>query len=125
MSGKTFQGQVDRMSWVPGAQPRPELVDAILSHHGKATPQREIAPTLMGVVMGALIGVLLKGMALPGVPWGPETGLIGLLVGSVALLGFGASVAAAGLAIVIGRRHPHLLQWASVNLLTVLIVVLV
>ena len=124
MGGKTFQGQVDRMSWVPGAEPRPELVEAILSHHGQAAQRREIGPTLMAVAMGALIGLLLKGMALPGVAWGPETGVIGAVVGSVALLGFGASVAAAGLAFVIGRRHPLLLQWASVNLLTLVVVLL-
>ncbi|KUP92489.1 hypothetical protein [Tritonibacter horizontis] len=125
MSGKTFEGQVARMGWVPGAEPRPELVEAILRHHGKPVALRDITPTVLGVCVGALIGLLIKGLALATLPWGADGGWLGMLAGLMALLGGLMSVAGAVFAAMVSRRHPVLMQFASVNLLTLLIVIYV
>jgi len=124
VSGKSFEGQVSRMGWEPGARPRPELVDRILDHHGHDAG-RDIGPSLLGVALGALLGLLLKGMGLDGSPWGAGTGFFGDLIGALALGGFAAAVLAAVLGAMRAKSNPELLQFASINLLTVLIVYLV
>lgn len=124
MSGKTFEGQLTRIGWEPGARPRPELVDDILDYHGRGG-RRDIGPTLLGVAFGALLGLLLKGMALDGSPWGAGTGLFGDVIGAIALCGFLGAVLVAFLAALRAKTQPELLQFASINLLTLLIVYMV
>lgn len=124
MSGKTFEGQVARMGWEPGAQPRPELVDQILDYHGRGM-RREIGPTLWGVACGALIGVLLKGIALEAAPWGPGTGTIGAVIAALALAGFAGTLTVAFWGAWRARTRPEILQFGSINLLTLLVVFLV
>lgn len=124
MSGKRFEAQVARLDWQPGARPRAELVDSVLQHHGRDSA-REIAPAVWGVLVGALIGLLLKGMSLESAAWGPGSGLLGLGIGAVALSGLLASIFVAAKAARLGRKAPRLLQFASINLLTLALVQLV
>ena len=124
MSGKSFEAQVARLEWEPGARPRPELVESVLRHHGRDT-RREFAPGVWGVVLGALIGLLLKGLTMESAAWGPGSGWVGLAVGAVAVLGLLGSIGFAAKAATLGRKSPKLLQFASINLLTLALVQLV
>jgi len=123
VSGKTFEGQVARMGWEPGARPRPELVDLILDHHGRGQ-RRQIGPTLWGVALGALVGVLLKGLGLAGSPWGPESGLTWNVIATVTALGLVCAIAAVVWGVMKARHRPMVMQFASINLLTLGIVAL-
>ena len=77
-----------------------------------------------GQFWGILIGFGLKGMALAGAPWGPESGLIGLIGGSLSVFGLGVSVAMALFAALRSRQHPWLMQFASMNLLMIVVLLL-
>ncbi|WP_405116354.1 hypothetical protein L0Z64_10510 [Phaeobacter sp. BS23] len=66
----------------------------------------------------------LKGIYTPGAPWGPNTGLTGLLIGGASMAGAGLSLALAAYAVL--RRHdmPRLMQFASMNLLIIVMLLL-
>nr|WP_175582270.1 hypothetical protein [Phaeobacter sp. HF9A] len=110
------------MGWEPGARPRPELVEAVLKQHGRAD-RREIGPMLWGVTLGALLGLLLKGLTGPVA--GSEIGLIGQLAVMLGLAGLLASVILALVAALRAEQRPKLFQFAAINLLTLAIVQLV
>lgn len=119
----SFDDRLDRIGWQPGAVPTREMIDSVLSSRGTLRPRSAVL-SLAGAVAGLLIGVGLKGMVLPGSPWGPGTGLPGAIGGSLALAGLAASVAAASYAAVKARQAPRLMQFASINLLMIMMVLL-
>ena len=119
----SFDERIDRIQWQPSAVPTREMIDSVL---GSRLPRRPRSPalSLAGAVTGILIGVGLKGMYLPGSPWGPETGTAGAVAGTLALTGLALSVTAALYAASRGKQAPRLMQFASMNLLMIVVLLL-
>lgn len=88
MSYKRFDERLTQMQWQPQAGPSPQIVDSVIAERHPITI-RGVEFTLAGAILGILIGVGLKGIYTPGAPWGPESGLTGLLVGGAAIGGGG------------------------------------
>ncbi|WP_239321631.1 hypothetical protein [Epibacterium sp. Ofav1-8] len=121
MSGKTFQGQVTRLGWEAGAKPRPELVDLILDQHGRGQ-RREIGPTVLGVAFGAVVGLLLKALVLETALGDAQGGWVAVALTAAGVLGLASAVGLAAWAVLRAGKRPVLLQFASINLLTLGIV---
>lgn len=123
MITKSFDERLDRMRWQPTAVPTREIVDGILGER-PAVDLRGVGLTLLGAVLGILIGVGLKGMVMPGTLWGPNTGLLGVLIGTMCLAGLALSVPMAALGAVWHLRRPWLLPLSAMNLLMIVVILL-
>lgn len=123
MSTKSFDERLDRMHWQPTSVPTREIVDGILGERS-AGDLRGAGLSLAGAILGILIGVGLKGMVMPGTLWGPESGLIGLLVGTLCIAGFSASLPMAALGALWHQRKPWLLPLSAMNLLMIVVILL-
>lgn len=117
----SFEDRIDRIDWQPSAVPTRKLIDSMVGSRKPRQPRSAVL-SLAGAVTGLVIGIGLKGMVLPGSPWGPGTGLAGAAGGSLALAGLAISVAAALFAAAKGKRAPRLMQFASMNLLMIMMV---
>jgi len=120
---KSFDERLDRLQWQPSAVPTREIVDGILGA-GPTVNLRGALLSLFGAVLGILIGVGLKGMVMPGTPWGPDSGLIGALVGTLSLAGFGLALPLAALGALWHQRKPWLLPLSAMNLLMIVVILL-
>ncbi|AXT34034.1 hypothetical protein D1820_03065 [Phaeobacter sp. LSS9] len=123
MSFKRFDERLTQMQWQPQSGPSPQIVDSVMADRPPLAV-RGGEFTLAGAILGILIGVGLKGIYTPGAPWGPNTGLTGLLIGGASMAGAGLSLALAAYAVL--RRHdmPRLMQFASMNLLIIVMLLL-
>lgn len=119
----SFDERLERISWQPSAVPTRQMIDSVLASRMPQQPRSAVL-SLAAAVTGILIGTGLKGMFLPGVPWGPDAGLAGLIGGGLALAGLAVSVSAALLAAVKGQRAPRLMQFSSMNLLMIVVLLL-
>lgn len=119
----SFDERIGRIDWRPSAAPTRQMIDNVLADRLPQQP-RNAALSLAGAVTGILIGVGLKGMALPGSPWGPETGLAGAIGSSLALAGLAASLTAALVGALRSKQFPRLMQFASMNLLMIVVLLL-
>lgn len=119
----SFDERIGRINWQPSPVPTRQMIDSVLAGRLPRQPRSAVS-SLAGAVTGILIGVGLKGMMLPGSSWGPGTGLAGAVGGSLALAGLAGSVAAALFAAVRGSLAPKLLQFASLNLLMIAVLLL-
>jgi len=120
---KSFDERLDRIQWQPNAVPTREVVDGILGA-GPTVDLRGAGLSLLGAILGILIGVGLKGMLMPGTLWGPESGLIGAIVGTLSLAGFGLSLLLAALGAWWHQRRPWLLSMSAMNLLMIVVILL-
>ena len=105
------------------AVPTRQMIDSVLGSRLPLRP-RSTALSLAGAVSGIVIGIGLKGMHLPGSPWGPGTGIVGVLGGSLALAALALSLAAALCAAARSTQAPRLMQFASMNLLMIVVLLL-
>lgn len=119
----SFDERLERIAWQPSAVPTRQMIDSVLASRMPQQPRSAVL-SLAAAVTGILIGTGLKGMFLPGVPWGPDAGLAGLIGGGLALAGLAVSVSAALLAAVKGQRAPRLMQFSSMNLLMIVVLLL-
>ncbi|MCB4454326.1 hypothetical protein [Leisingera sp. McT4-56] len=119
----SFDERIERINWQPSAVPTRQMIDSVLAGRQPRQPRSAVL-SLAGAVTGILIGTGLKGMFLPGVPWGLDAGLAGVIGGGLALAGLAASVTAALLAAVKGQRAPRLMQFSSMNLLMIVVLLL-
>lgn len=123
MTAKTFDERLDRMRWQPNSVPTREIVDSVLGQR-PAVNMRSAVVSLAGAILGILIGVALKGMVVPGTPWGPETGVTGALVGGLAIFGLCASLPLAAFGVKYRRSHPWMMQFSAMNLLIIVVLLL-
>lgn len=123
MYTNSFDERINRIDWQPSAVPTRQMIDSVLASRLPRQPRSAVL-SLVGAIVGILIGTGLKGMSLAGSPWGPETGLAGAIGGSLALAGLAASVTAALMAAAKGNEAPRLMQFASMNLLMIVVVLL-
>lgn len=119
----SFDARIDRIDWRPSAVPTRQMIDSVLGSRLPRQPRSAVL-SLAGAVMGIVIGVGLKGMVLPGSPWGPGTGLAGAIGGSLAMAGLAASVPAALYAAARSKQAPRLMQFTSMNLLMIVVLLL-
>jgi len=118
-----FDDRLDRLQWTPSAVPSREIVDSVLgARHNQRT--RSVAATLAGAILGILIGFGLVGMSFQQSPWGPGSGTTGLIFGSLSLLGLLLSVCLAGFAAFHSSKRPRLMQFSSMNLLMIVVLLL-
>lgn len=123
MTSRSFDDRLERIQWAPGVVPTHEVIDSVLG--GRALSKaRSVGATLFGAILGIFIGFGLKGMTLVGSPWGPETGWAGLIGGSISLIGLFVSVAMALFVVLRSKQHPWLMQFASMNLLMIVVLLL-
>lgn len=118
-----FEDRVQRIEWRPTAVPTRAMIDSMLGARLPRHPRSAVL-SLAAAIIGLLIGVGLKGMVLEGSAWGPGTGLAGIIGGGLALAGLALSVAAALAAAWQGRKAPRLMQFASMNLLMMVVLLL-
>ena len=123
MSINGFNQRIDRLQWKPTAVPTRQVVDGIVGER-PSIDLRHVGMTLLGAVLGILIGVGLKGMATPGTTWGPNSGLLGAIVGTMCIAGFLLSVPLAALGAVWHQRRPALLSLSAINLLMIVVILL-
>ncbi|OED47850.1 hypothetical protein AB838_14620 [Rhodobacteraceae bacterium (ex Bugula neritina AB1)] len=119
----SFDERLERIDWEPSAVPTRQMIDSVLASRLQLQPRGAML-SLAGAVTGILIGVGLKGMMVPGSPWGPGTGLVGVAGSVLAQAGFAVSVVAALMAAVKGCKAPRLMQFASINLLMIAVLLL-
>lgn len=119
----SFDERLERIDWQPSAVPTRQMIDSVLASRLPLQPRSAVL-SLAGAVTGILIGVGVKGMGIAGSAWGPETGLAGTIGGGLAQVGLAASVAAALLAAAKGSKAPRLMQFASINLLMISVLLL-
>lgn len=124
MTSRSFDDRLERIQWAPGAVPSPEVIDSVLGGQRGLAKARSVGATLFGAFSGICIGFGVKGMTLVGSPWGPETGLMGLVGGSLSLSGLALSVVLAIFVAWRSRQHPWLMQFASMNLLMIVVLLL-
>ncbi|MEP1329906.1 hypothetical protein [Pseudophaeobacter sp.] len=123
MTSRSFDDRLDRIQWTPGVVPSQEVIDSVLG--GRALSKaRSVGATLLGAILGILIGFGLVGMTLEGSPWGPGTGVIGAIGGLLSLIGLVVSVVLAVFVALRSKRHPWLMQFASMNLLMIVVLLL-
>lgn len=122
MRGTVVQTGNGRSVWQPGARPRPELVESILACHGRGQG-RALAPTLWGVVLGALIGLSMKASGLEQVLAQGRVEATELMLPHWVLLGLGAAFLHAVGAALLAGKYPKFLQFSSIQLLTLALVV--
>ncbi|APG46831.1 hypothetical protein [Phaeobacter porticola] len=120
---KRFDERLAQMQWQPQAGPSPQIVDSVMAER-PSLAIRGVEYTLAGAILGILIGVGLKGIYTPSSPWGPGTGTMGLAIGSAALAGAGLSLVAAVVAALRYRQMPRLMQFSSMNLLIIVMLLL-
>lgn len=123
MASRSFDDRLERIQWAPGVVPTHEVIDSVLGGQ-TLSKARSVGATLFGAIMGILIGFGLVGMTLEGAPWGPGTGLVGLIGGSLSLAGLVISVALALFVVLRSKQHPWLMQFASMNLLMIVVLLL-
>ncbi|MFW8592950.1 hypothetical protein [Cribrihabitans neustonicus] len=127
MQSRSFDQRLARMGWQPGPVPSREIIENLIGR-AQARPGARTACSavisLAGAVSGLVIGVGLKGMVLPDSPWGPGTGLAGAVGGGLALAGLALSLVLALYAGLRSRRRPKLMQFASMNLLMIVVLLL-
>lgn len=119
----SFESRVERINWQPTAEPTRQMIDSMLEARLSRQP-RSVVLSLAAAIVGMLIGIGLKGMGLEGTAWGPGTGLAGVVGGALSLAGLAMSVTAALAAAWYGRRYPRLMQFASMNLLMIVVLML-
>ncbi|KIC39153.1 hypothetical protein [Leisingera sp. ANG-M7] len=119
----SFDERLERIDWQPSAVPTRHMIDSVLASRLPVQP-RSAMLSLAGAVTGILIGVGLKGMTVADSPWGPDAGLAGLAGSGLAVAGLTVSVAAALLAAAKGSKAPRLMQFASINLLMISVLLL-
>lgn len=119
----SFEDRVERISWQPNAAPTRQMIDNMLEARRGRQP-RSVVLSLAAALVGMLIGIGLKGMGLEGTAWGPGTGMAGVIGGSLSMAGLAMSVTAALAATWYGRRTPRLMQFASMNLLMIVVLLL-
>ena len=119
----SFDERLNRIQRKPTAVPTREIVDGILGER-PAVDLRGVGLTLLGAILGILIGVGLKGMVTPGTSWGPNSGLLGAVVGTICIAGFLFSVPMAALGAVLHQRRPWLLSLSAMNLLMIVVILL-
>jgi len=120
---KSFDERLDRMQWQPTAVPTREIVDGLLGEQ-PSVDLRGISVTLLGAILGILIGVGLKGMVMPGTLWGPGSGLMGVIVGTMSMAGLVLSIPLAVFGAVLHQRKPWLLPLSAMNLLMIVVILL-
>lgn len=123
MTSRSFDDRLERLQYAPGAVPSHQVIDGVLGGRGLAQA-RSVGATLFGAILGILIGFGLKGMMLEGSPWGPGTGLAGMIGGGLSLLGLAVSMALAIYVALRSKKHPWLMQFASMNLLMIVVLLL-
>lgn len=123
MSSRSFDDRLERIQWAPGVVPTHEVIDSVLGGR-TLSKARSVGATLFGAILGILIGFGLKGMTLEGSPWGPDTGLAGLVGASLSVTGLVASVIMALFVALRSKQHPWLMQFASMNLLMIVVLLL-
>lgn len=123
MTAYSFDDRLDRLRWTPSAVPSREIVDSVLGARHKRRG-RSVAATLAGAIVGILIGFGLIGMSFPQSPWGPGTGVTGLIFGMLSIAGLVVSVGLALFAAWRSSSHPRLMQFASMNLLMIVVLLL-
>ncbi|NIZ62982.1 hypothetical protein DL239_18610 [Sedimentitalea sp. CY04] len=123
MSINGFNQRIDRLQWKPTAVPTREVVDGIVGDR-PTVDMRNVGLNLLGAIIGILIGVGLKGMVTPGTSWGPNSGLLGAIVGTMCIAGFLFSVPLAALGAVWHQRRPWLLPLSAINLLMIVVILL-
>lgn len=123
MVSRSFDQRLDHIQWTPDATPTVEIVDSILGAREMANA-RSAGATLLGALVGIVIGLGLKGMSLPGSPWGPETGVVGAVVGAIILGGLAVSVLTAIYSAIRVRYLPKVMQFSSFNLLMIVVLLL-
>ena len=123
MYTKGFDERIDQISWKPGPVPTRQMVDSVLGSRMPYQPRSALL-TFLGAVMGILIGVGLKGMVFSGVPWAAGAGWTGQAAGGLILSGLAVSVLLALCAAVRGNRSPNLMQFSSINLLMIAVLLL-
>ncbi len=124
MTSRSFDDRLERIQWVPGAVPSQEVIDSVLGGQRGLAKARSVGATLLGAISGICIGFGVKGMTLVDSPWGPDTGMAGMIGGGVSLFGLAFSVALAIYAALRSRRHPWLMQFAPMNLLMIVVLLL-
>ncbi|MFT6460162.1 MAG: hypothetical protein ACJARR_000550 [Pseudophaeobacter arcticus] len=124
VTSRSFDDRLERIQWVPGAVPSQDVIDSVLGGQRGLAKARSVGATLLGAILGICIGFGLKGMTLVGSPWGPDTGLVGVIGGGLSLSGLAVSVTLAIYAALRSRRHPWLMQFASMNLLMIVVLLL-
>ena len=124
VTSRSFDDRLERIQWVPGAVPSQEVIDSVLGGRRGLAKARSVGATLMGAISGICIGFGIKGMTLVGSPWGPDTGMVGIVGGGLSLFGLSVSVILAIYAALRSRRHPWLMQFASMNLLMIVVLLL-
>ena len=123
MTAYSFDDRLDRMHWTPSAGPSREIVDSVLGARQRASA-RSVGVTLAGAIVGILIGFGLIGMSFDQSPWGPGSGAVGLVFGTLSLAGLALSVTLALFAAWKSKRFPRLMQFASMNLLMIVVLLL-
>nr|WP_255729575.1 hypothetical protein [Epibacterium sp. Ofav1-8] len=97
------------------------MVDLILDQHGRGQ-RREIGPTVLGVAFGAVVGLLLKALVLETALGDAQGGWVAVALTAAGVLGLASAVGLAAWAVLRAGKRPVLLQFASINLLTLGIV---
>ncbi|MGR3759263.1 hypothetical protein ACUXV3_03925 [Roseobacteraceae bacterium NS-SX3] len=123
MTIKSFDERLDRIQWQPGVVPTREMVDRMMGQTPRLQP-RGVELTLAGAILGIIIGIGLKGLGLPDSPWGPGTGLPGMIAAPLATAGLTGSILLALFAAVRHRSLPRLMQFASINLLMIAVMLM-
>lgn len=123
MIAKSFDERLHRMQWQPSAVPTREIVDGILDAR-PSVDLRGALVSLLGAILGILIGVGLKGMVMPGTLWGPNSGLTGVLIGSLSMAGLVLSLPLAALGALWHDRKPWILPLSAMNLLMIVVILL-
>lgn len=124
MTSRSFDDRLERIQWTPGAVPSQDVIDSVLGGQRGLAKARSVGATLLGAISGICIGFGVKGMTLLGSPWGPDTGLAGMVGGGLSLTALAVSMALAIYVALRSRRHPWLMQFASMNLLMIVVLLL-
>ncbi len=123
MTSRSFDDRLERLQYTPGVVPTHEVIDSVLGGRG-LSQARSVGATLLGAILGILIGFGLKGMMLEGSPWGPGTGFAGMVGGGLSKLGLTVSMGMAVFVALRSKNHPWLMQFASMNLLMIVVLLL-
>ncbi|KPD12071.1 hypothetical protein [Phaeobacter sp. 11ANDIMAR09] len=124
MTSRSFDDRLERIQWTPGAVPSQDVIDSVLGGQRGLAKARSVGATLLGAISGICIGFGVKGMTLVGSPWGPDTGLAGMIGGGLSLTALAVSMALAIYVALRSHRHPWLMQFASMNLLMIVVLLL-
>ncbi|MCD9146799.1 hypothetical protein [Pseudophaeobacter flagellatus] len=123
MTSRSFEDRLERIQWVPGVVPTHDMIDSVLGGRGLAKA-RSVGATLFGAILGIMIGFGVKGITLAESPWGPDTGFPGLVGGGLSLAAMGVSIVLGLYVVLRSRRYPWLMQFSSMNLLMIVVLLL-